>query len=84
MDQVIVWYRLHRILFLLDILRIYWLSFNHTSECSIAVMFCIIAYLFLLFHIIYGIFKRRKEKRKYNKALMWYYRNKMKSISLDS
>ena len=32
--------------------------------CSIAVMFCIIAYLFLLFHIIYGIFKRRKEKKK--------------------
>ena len=35
--------------------------------CSIAVMFCIIAYLFLLFHIIYGIFKRRKEKRRYNR-----------------
>ena len=41
--------------------------------CSIAVMFCIIAYLFLLFHIIYGIFKRRKEKRKYNKAFDKYY-----------
>ncbi len=51
--------------------------------CSIAVMFCIIAYLFLLFHIIYGIFKRRKEKRKYNKAFDKYY-EEMKSISLDS
>ena len=28
--------------------------------CSIAVMFCIIAYLFLLLHIIYGIFNRKK------------------------
>ena len=46
-------------------------------------MFCIIAYLFLLFHIIYGIFKRRKEKRKYNKAFDKYY-EEMKSISLDS
>ena len=51
--------------------------------CSIAVMFCIIAYLFLLFHIIYGIFKRRKEKRRYNKAFDKYY-EEMKSISLDS
>lgn len=51
--------------------------------CSIAVMFCIIAYLFLLFHIIYGIFKRRKEKRKYNKAFDKYY-EEMKTISLDS
>ena len=51
--------------------------------CSIAVMFCIIAYLFLLFHIIYGIFKRRKEKRKYNKAFDKYY-EEMKAISLDS
>ena len=50
--------------------------------CSIAVMFCIIAYLFLLFHIIYGIFKRRKEKRRYNKAFDKYY-EEMKSISLD-
>ena len=51
--------------------------------CSIAVMFCIIAYLFLLFHIIYGIFKRRKEKRRYNKAFDKYY-EEMKTISLDS
>ena len=35
--------------------------------CSIAVMFCIIAYLFLLLHIIYGIFNRKKEKRRYQK-----------------
>ena len=33
--------------------------------CSIAVMFCIIGVLlFLLFHIIYGIFKRRKREAK--------------------
>ena len=50
--------------------------------CSIAVMFCIIAYLFLLFHIIYGIFKRRKEKRKYNKAFDKYY-EEMKAHGKD-
>ena len=50
--------------------------------CSIAVMFCIIMYLFLLFHITYGIFKRRKEKKKYNKAFDKYY-EEMKAISLD-
>ena len=51
--------------------------------CSIAVMFCIIAYLFLLFHIIYGIFKRRKEKKRYLQAHDKYY-EEMKSISLDT
>ena len=51
--------------------------------CSIAVLFCIIAYLFLMFHIIYGIFKRRKEKKRYNKAFDKYY-EEMKAISLDS
>ncbi|WP_294469898.1 HEAT repeat domain-containing protein [uncultured Bacteroides sp.] len=51
--------------------------------CSIAVMFCILAYLFLLIHIIYGIFRRRKEKRKYNKAFDKYY-EEMKAISLDT
>lgn len=51
--------------------------------CSIVVIFCVIAYLFLLFHIIYGIFKRRKEKKKYNKAAEKYY-EEMKTISLDS
>lgn len=50
--------------------------------CSIAVMFCVILYLFLMIHIIYGIFKRRKEKRKYNKAFDKYY-EEMKAISLD-
>lgn len=51
--------------------------------CSIAVMFCIIAYLFLMFHIIYGIFKRRKEKRRYNTIFDKYY-EEMKDISLDA
>ena len=51
--------------------------------CSIAVMFCIIAYLFLLLHIIYGIFNRKKEKRRYQKAYDKYYED-MLSISLDS
>ena len=51
--------------------------------CSIVVMFCIIAYLFLLFHIIFGIYKRRKEKQKYNKTFNKYY-EEMKTISLDT
>ena len=55
----------------------------YNDKPMLSVMFCIIAYLFLLFHIIYGIFKRRKEKRKYNKAFDKYY-EEMKSISLDS
>ena len=38
--------------------------------CSIAVMFCIIAYLFLLLHIIYSIFNRKKEKNVDTKRLM--------------
>lgn len=51
--------------------------------CSIVVMFCIIAYLLLSLHIVYGIFKRKKEKKRYNKAYDKYF-EEMKSISLDS
>lgn len=67
----------------------YWIYYKFVGYpfiiriCSIVVMFCIIAYLFLLFHIIYGIFKRRKEKKRYNKAFQKYY-EEMKKISLES
>lgn len=67
---------------------IYWIYYKFIGYpliiriCSIAVLFCIIAYLLLLCHIIYGIFKRRKEKRRYNNAYKKYY-NEMKAISMD-
>ena len=79
-----------QVLFGIDFIEyyFYWIYYKFIGYpliiriCSIAVMFCIIVYLFLLFHIIYGIFKRRKEKRRYNKAFDKYY-EEMKAISLD-
>lgn len=50
--------------------------------CMFVVISCIIAYFFLLFHIIYGIYKRKQEKKKYMKAYDRYYK-KMENISLD-
>ena len=39
-----VWYRLHRILFLLDILQVYWLSFNHKNmlNCGNVLYYCVL------------------------------------------
>ena len=50
--------------------------------CMFVVIACIIAYLFLMLHIIYGIYKRKKEKQKYAKAYNRYYPN-MTAISLN-
>lgn len=81
---------MNQILYGLDYIEyyFYWIFYKFIGYpliiriCSIAVMFCVILYLFLMIHIIYGIFKRRKEKRKYNKAFDKYY-EEMKAISLD-
>lgn len=51
--------------------------------CTAVVMLCILAYFCLLVNIIYGIFKRKKEKRKYAKVHRRYY-EKLKEISLNS
>lgn len=81
---------MNQVLYGLDYIEyyFYWIYYKFIGYpliiriCSIAVMFCVILYLFLMIHIIYGIFKRRKEKRKYNKAFDKYY-EEMKAISLD-
>lgn len=81
---------MNQVLYGLDYIEyyFYWIYYKFIGYpliiriCSIAVMFCVILYLFLMMHIIYGIFKRRKEKRKYNKAFDKYY-EEMKAISLD-
>ena len=51
--------------------------------CMFVVISCVIAYLFLMLHIIYGIYKRKKEKQKYTKAYNRYYKD-MEAISLNS
>lgn len=81
---------MNQILYGLDYIEyyFYWIYYKFIGYpfiiriCSIAVIFCVILYLFLMIHIIYGIFKRRKEKRKYKKAFDKYYKE-MKAISLD-
>lgn len=81
---------MNQILYGLDYIEyyFYWIFYKFIGYpliiriCSIAVIFCLILYLFLMIHIIYGIFKRRKEKRKYNKVFDKYYKE-MKAISLD-
>lgn len=80
-----------QVLFGVDYLEyyFYWIYYKFIGYpfiiriCSIVVIFCIVAYLFLLLHIIYGIYKRRKEKRRYNKVYKKYY-DEMKAISLDA
>lgn len=81
---------MNQILYGLDYIEyyFYWIYYKFIGYpfiiriCSIAVIFCVILYLFLMIHIIYGIFKRRKEKRKHKKAFDKYYKE-MKAISLD-
>lgn len=51
--------------------------------CTAVVMLCILAYFCLLVNIVYGIFKRKKEKRKYAKVHRRYY-EKLKEISLNT
>ena len=51
--------------------------------CTAVVMLCIFAYFCLLINIIYGIFKRKREKRKYAKIHKRYY-EKLKEISLNT
>lgn len=51
--------------------------------CTAVVMLCIFAYFCLLINIIYGIFKRKREKRRYAKTHKRYY-EKLKEISLNT
>lgn len=67
----------------------YWLYYKFMGYpliiriCITAVMLCVLAYFCLLINIIYGIFKRKKEKRKYAKIHQRYY-EKLKEISLEA
>lgn len=82
---------MNEVLYGLDYLEyyFYWLYYRFIGYpliiriCTIIVISCIIAYLFLMLHIIYGIFKRKKEKKSYNKIVEKYY-EKIKAISLDN
>lgn len=67
----------------------YWLYYKFMGYpliiriCTAVVMLCIFAYFCLLINIIYGIFKRKKEKRRYNKIHKQYYET-LKEISLNT
>lgn len=67
----------------------YWLYYKFMGYpliiriCITTVMLCVLAYFCLLINIIYGIFKRKKEKRKYAKIHQRYY-EKLKEISLEA
>lgn len=67
----------------------YWLYYKFMGYpliirvCTAVVLLCILAYFCLLINIVYGIFKRKKEKRKYAKIHDRYY-EKFKDISLET
>ncbi|WP_455586172.1 HEAT repeat domain-containing protein [Bacteroides sp.] len=67
----------------------YWLYYKFMGYpliiriCTTVVMLCILAYFCLLLNIIYGIFKRKKEKRRYVRMHNRYY-DKLKEISLNT
>ena len=81
---------MEQILYNMDFIEyyFYWVYYKFVGYpliiriCLITVLFCIIVYLFMLSYIVYGIFKRRKEKRRYNKVSDKYY-EMIKAISLD-
>lgn len=81
---------MEQILYNMDFIEyyFYWVYYRFVGYpliiriCLITVLFCIIVYLLMLSYIIYGIFKRKKEKRRYNKVFNKYYED-IKAISLD-
>lgn len=50
--------------------------------CIVIVTLCVIAYLFLAIYLVYGIFRRRQEKRNYDRIYRRYY-DSLKRVASD-